>query len=170
MQGQNPISFGSGTIIANGKIVLTCAHCVVPHMQMSIANSTIAGKAIFGKVIFIDNDIDIALLEFQDQVGTPITLADSSSCEVGNGEFVVGFPMGVTDKTLFSAHIASVTSSGLRIDVSVNHGNSGSPLFNLQGEQIGVVNAKHGPLSQFLTQLKDTQAMASMSIGGIDPV
>ncbi len=170
LQGQNPISFGSGTIIDNGKIVLTCAHCIVPGMQMSVADPMTPNKAIFGKVIFIDNNTDIALLEFQNPIGPPATLTDSSSCEVGNGAFVVGFPMGVTEKTLFSAHIASITSSGLRIDASVNHGNSGGPLFNLQGEQIGVVNAKHGSLSQFLTQLKNVKPMASMSISGIDPV
>jgi serine protease Do len=95
---------------------------------------------------------------------------DSSSCAVGNGAFVIGFPMGVTEKTLLAAHIASITNTGLRIDASVNHGNSGGPLFNMQGEQIGVVNAKHGSLSQLLTQIKNTQPGAMMSIGGIDPV
>ncbi len=170
LQGQNPVSFGSGTIISNGKFVLTCAHCVIPAMQMSIADPATPGRAIFGNVIFSDPNADIAILEFANSVGPAATLANSSSCAVGNGAFVVGFPMGVTEKTLFSAHIASITPSGLRIDASVNHGNSGGPLFNLQGEQIGVVNAKHGSLSQFLTQIKNAQPMAMMSIGGIDPV
>jgi S1-C subfamily serine protease len=78
--------------------------------------------------------------------------------------------MGVTEKTLFSAHIASITSTGLRIDASVNHGNSGGPLFNMRGDQIGVVNAKHGSLSQFLAQIQNAQPRAMISIGGIDPV
>lgn len=170
LQGQNPISFGSGAIIANGDVVLTCAHCVIPGMKMSIADPEHPGHAIFGDVIFFDTNADIALLQFQNPVGPAAIIANSSSCSVGNGAFVIGFPMGVTEKTLFSAHIASITSSGLRIDASVNHGNSGGPLFNLQGEQVGVINAKHGSLSQFLTQIKNAQPMAMMSIGGIDPV
>ena len=83
---------------------------------------------------------------------------------------MVGFPMGITEQTLMSAHIASVTNSSLRIDVSVNHGNSGGPLFNLNGHQIGVVNAKHGSLANFLTQMKTMAPVAVMSVGGFDAV
>jgi len=170
LNGQNPISFGTGSIISNGKIVLTCEHCIVQGAQMAVANPTVPGQALLGSVIFSDTAADIALLEFQQPIGPAVTLVDSSSCAVGNGAFVIGFPMGVTEKTLLAAHIASITNTGLRIDASVNHGNSGGPLFNMQGEQIGVVNAKHGSLSQLLTQIKNTQPGAMMSIGGIDPV
>jgi serine protease Do len=170
LNGQNPVSFGSGSIISDGKTVLTCEHCIVQGAQMAIANPAVPRQALFGNVIFSDTKADIALLEFQQPIGPAVTLANSSSCAVGNGAFVIGFPMGITEKTLFSAHIASITSTGLRIDASVNHGNSGGPLFNMEGEQIGVVNAKHGSLSQFLTQIKNAQPGAMMSIGGIDPV
>ena len=68
------------------------------------------------------------------------------------------------------AHVASVTSSALRIDVSVNHGNSGGPLFNLDGHQVGVVNAKHGTLANFLTKMKTMAPSAQANIGGFDAV
>src|SRR5206468_1853922 len=82
----------------------------------------------------------------------------------------VGFPMGVSEQTLFSAHIASIAGDHLRIDASVNHGNSGGPLFDFDGKQIGVVNAKHGSLSQFLIQVRDAKGGGRMFIAGIDPV
>jgi len=170
LNGQNPVSFGSGSIVSDGKYVLTCAHCIVQGARMAVANPAVPGQALFGNVLFSDTNADIALLEFPQVIGPAVTLADSTSCVVGNGAFVIGFPMGVTEKTLFSAHIASITNTGLRIDASVNHGNSGGPLFNMQGEQIGVVNAKHGSLSQFLTQIKNAQPGAMISVGGIDPV
>ncbi len=165
-----PVSFGSGSVIDSGKIVLTCEHCVLPGAQMAIRDPKDPKKAIFGNVIFSDKHKDIALIEFSQVIGSPVKLAGSRTCEVGNGAFVVGYPMGVAEQTLFSAHIASVGINWLRIDASVNHGNSGGPLFNLNGEQIGVVNAKHGSLSQFLTQVKNAKPGAMMSIGGIDPV
>jgi S1-C subfamily serine protease len=168
--GTGPVAFGSGSVIDSGSTVLTCAHCIVAGTTAAIADPKSPKHHIVGQVVFSDANADIALLQFQDPVGKPVTFANSAACAVGNGAFVVGFPMGVVEQTLFAAHIASITPSGLRLDASVNHGNSGGPLFNLGGEQIGVVNAKHGSLSQFLTQIKKAQPTAMVSIGGIDPV
>jgi serine protease Do len=137
---------------------------------MSIADPNTPGKALLGYPIFQDQPNDIALIEFPNPVGTPVPLANSNTCAIGNGAFVVGYPMGVTEQVLFSAHIASITPFHLRIDASVNHGNSGGPLFNAAGEQIGVVNAKHGSLSDFLNQIKNAQPGAAIVVDGIDPV
>lgn len=170
LNGSTPVSFGSGSVIDDGRKVLTCEHCIIAGTKPAIVDPKNPGRAIFGTVVFADKASDIALIEFPETVGTPIEFADSLKCQVGNGAFVVGFPMGVSEQTLFSAHIASIAGDHLRIDASVNHGNSGGPLFNLEGKQIGVVNSKHGSLSQFLTQVRDAKPGASMSIGGIDPV
>ena len=139
-------------------------------MQMAIVDPADARKAILGNVIFADSVTDIALIEFQQDLGTPVAFSSSSNCKIGNGAFVVGFPMGIAEQTLMSAHIAGITASGLRIDVSVNHGNSGGPLFNLDGHQVGVVNAKHGSLADFLTQMKTMAPGAVMNAGGFDAV
>ncbi len=170
LNGQNPISSGSGSVIGNGNVVLTCAHCVIPGAQMAIADPNRPGQAMLGNTIFQDQAADIALIEFPRAVGRSVTLANSVGCAIGNGAFVAGYPMGVTEQVLFSAHIASITPSHLRIDASVNHGNSGGPLFNMAGEQIGVVNAKHGSLSTFLNQIQNARPGAAIVVGGINPV
>lgn len=170
LNGQVPVAIGSGSVIDSGATVLTCAHCIVPGTTTAIAVPNLPNQAIPGQVMFTDAKADIALIQLQQQVGSPVRFASSAACAVGNGAFGVGFPMGVVKQTLFAAHIASITPSGLRIDASVNHGNSGGPLFNLSGEQIGVVNAKHGSLSQFLKQIKSAKPLATISIGSIDPV
>jgi S1-C subfamily serine protease len=170
LDGQTPVNFGSGSVVGDGRHVLTCAHCIVQGSQMSIADPQQPRRVLFGNPVFVDLQRDIALLEFPQPLGRPVQFANSNSCAIGNGVFVVGFPMGITERVLFGAHIASVTPTHLRVDASVNHGNSGGPLFNLAGAQIGVINAKHGSLSAYLTQLMNAQPRASVSIDGIDPV
>lgn len=170
VDGARPVSYGSGSVMDSGNIVLTCAHCVVSGTTPAVADPANPNRAIVGTILHLDPHVDIALLRFDQTVGSPVDFASSDTCSVGNGAFVVGFPMGVPEKTLVAAHIASITAQGLRIDASVNHGNSGGPLFDMDGKQIGVVNAKHGSLSEFLTSVQSSQSGAKMTIGGIDPV
>lgn len=170
LNGNNIISSGSGSVIGKGFHVLTCAHCVINGAQMAIADPRKPGVALHGKTIFIDQSNDIALLEFPHFIGSPVIFANSKTCSIGNSVFIVGFPMNIMEPVLFSAHIASLTLNYLRVDASVNHGNSGGPLFNSSAEQIGVVNAKHGSLSAYLSQLMNARPGASINISGIDPV
>lgn len=171
-QSMNIVSSGSGSVIGDGTLVLTCAHCVVPRTQMAIAHPTEPRNAILGKVVFYDATYDIALLDFHNVVGSPVKLVNSTNCAIGNGAFVVGYPMQVEEQVLLSAHIASISPNSIRIDASVNHGNSGGPLFNLAGEQIGVVNAKHGSLSRFLEDFERAGASAgnAFRVAGVQPI
>ncbi len=169
-QRQNIVSSGSGSVIGNGSLVLTCAHCVVPGAQMAIAHPTHRGISIHGNVAFYDPTYDIALLNFHEVVGVPVKLVDSANCAIGNGAFVVGYPMQFEEQVLLSAHIASISQDSIRIDASVNHGNSGGPLFNLAGEQIGVVNAKHGSLSRFLEDFERADAGSAIRVAGVQPI
>ena len=167
LDGNTKVSDGTGSIIDDGTKVLTCAHCVLEGKQVAIIKPDYS--IILGKAVFCDPRTDIALLEFGQQVGPAVEFADSEKRQVGNGVFVVGYPMEVSEQTLMAGHIASITRDYLRIDSSVNHGNSGGPLFDLEGKQIGVVNAKHGALSKFLRKAKEGNLAGTISINGIDP-
>ena len=129
IENDKPVSFGSGSVINSGNMVLTCEHCIINGAKMAICNPKARYETILGKVIFLDKSKDIAIIEFPQVIGTPIKFANSNTCSIGNGAFVVGYPMGVEEQTLFSAHIASLKDEWIRIDASVNHGNSGGPLF-----------------------------------------
>ena len=89
----NVLSNGTGSLI-EPRVVLTCEHCVLSNMQMAIVDPADTRKAILGNVIFADSVTDIALIEFQQDLGTPVAFSSSSNCKIGNGAFVVGFPMG----------------------------------------------------------------------------
>lgn len=108
LQGSNVISSGSGSVINDGRYVLTCEHCIVTNTQVAIRDPHDINRAIFGKVIFADSNLDIALIEFDRVVGTPVTLKSSSSAETGNGAFVVGYPMGVYLSKLSYLHTLQV--------------------------------------------------------------
>ena len=169
------VPMGSGTVIGSGNLVLTCAHCINPNTTPAARFSGQSGCKI-GDVIFKDQQVDVALIKFQDTLGPPIPIRTSSSLLVGHEVFVVGFPNEISRITALSGNVAGFEPtyhhnfSYIRIDASINHGNSGGPLFNSSGELVGVVNAKHGSLSTFLEQVQNAQPGASMSIGGIDPV
>ena len=169
----NAVSSGSGAIIGAGNLVLTCAHCIIPNTT-TVARFSGQNNGQIGNVVFIDQQVDVAVIQFQNTIGPPATLRTSSSVLVGNEVFVVGFPNNISQVTALSGNVAGFEPdqnfSYIRIDASVNHGNSGGPLFNSAGELVGVVNAKHGSLSNFLQQIQSAQPGASMSIGGINPV
>ena len=169
----NAISSGSGTIIGSGDLVLTCAHCIIPNTT-TVARFSDQNSGQIGNVIFIDQQVDVAAIQFQNNLGQSAPLRTSSSVLVGHEVFAVGFPNNISQITALSGNVAGFEPSQnfnyIRIDASVNHGNSGGPLFNSSGELVGVINAKHGSLSTFLQQVQNAQPGASMSIGGINPV
>lgn len=168
-----PISSGSGVIIGNGSLVLTCAHCIIPNTN-TIARFSGANNGQVATVLFQDQQSDIALLQLQQPIGSPAKIRSSSSVLIGHEAFVVGFPNNINKITALFANIAGFEPDNdfelIRLDSSVNHGNSGGPLFNASGELVGIVNAKHGSLSSFLQQIHRAQPGAMVSIGGIDPV
>ena len=162
--------FATGVLIGDGSKVLTCSHCVNPAFTNAIYTKT-ANKYFAGNIIFNDTDNDIAILDMGRVMGAAATIRSSSMLEIGNEVFTVGYPYSFAgEKTLTSGHIAAFEDNLIKIDTSVNNGNSGGALFNKNGEIIGIVNAKLGSLSQFLESVAKAKPQAFMAIDGIDPI
>lgn len=154
------LSSGSGVLIGDGTKIITCSHCIKPKL-VNIARFSGQAHAQKCKVIFNDPKIDIAILEVGKSLGKGVNLRDSSTVKIGQEAFVVGFPLNIKRITALSANIAGFEPLNdfelIRIDSSINYGNSGGPLFNADGEIVGIVNAKHGPLSYILTELQQAK-------------
>ena len=91
--------------------------------------------------------------------------------KIGNEVFTVGFPYKFkSEKTLTVGNVAAFEDGLIKINTSVNNGNSGGPLLNMNGEIIGVVNSKLGRLSVFLESIEKQNPQAFMKIGGVDPI
>ena len=167
------ISSGTGVIVGEGKTVITCAHCILPNTQIFARKS---GETIgeIGKVVTIDMEKDIAILSFKKIIGPSVTINDSSNVQVGQEAFVAGYPNNINEITGLSANVAGFHTRGdfdlIRIDCPITHGNSGGPLFNSEGKLIGIINAKHGSLANFLNNLEKLQPCTSSVSSGADYV
>jgi S1-C subfamily serine protease len=140
---------GSGVLISTDK-VLTAAHLVQAADRTVVEFSQ--GELIPARVTGSSFSADIALLQLEHNPvnALPATLGDSDKVDVGDQIFVVGAPYGLS-RTLTAGHVSgrhllnerSENTTGvefLQTDAAVNSGNSGSPLFNLDGEVMGIVS------------------------------
>ena len=173
-QGPKSWSTGTGVLIDDGSKILTCAHCVGMTQQNFIFDRT-TQKPIPVSLFFYGNpniaSQDIAILQASSVLGSGVDIKHSANMEIGNEVFTIGFPYTITsEKTLTSGNIAAFERGLIKIDTSVNNGNSGGPLFNCSGEIIGIVNAKLGSLSDFLDSVEKTQTNITISMGGIDAI
>lgn len=164
-------STASGVLIADGSKVLTCAHCLDSNLRNCILVDKTSGLVQIGNIIFSDQNNDIALLDMGKSIGPAATIISSSKLEIGNEIFTIGYPYSInSEKTLTTGNVAAFENGGIKIDTSVNNGNSGGPLFNAKGEVVGIVNAKLGSLSKFLDSVEKAKPQAFVQIAGIDPV
>jgi S1-C subfamily serine protease len=139
---------GSGVLISSDKVI-TAAHLV------QSADSTVVefpqGENIRAKVIGCSLSADVALLQLERSPVNYVAakLGDSDQVAVGDEVFVVGAPYGISN-TLTAGHVSARRSLKdksqvatalelLQTDAAVNTGNSGSPLFNMKGEIVGIV-------------------------------
>lgn len=135
---------GTGFIIDANGLIVTNAHVVGDSKTVIVKTST--GKEMKGEVRGTDKVTDIALIQVTDHSGLkPVRLGDSDSLSVGDFAIAVGNPFGL-DGTFTTGVISAVGRAGvdanggkfIQTDASINQGNSGGPLLNLDGEVIGI--------------------------------
>jgi serine protease Do len=140
---------GSGFFITGDGYIVTNNHVVDHASEVSI--TTTDGKTLPAKVIGVDSKTDLALLKAQGNDFPFVTFA-SQSPRVGDWVIAVGNPFGLGGTVtagIVSARGRDIGSGPyddfLQIDAPVNHGNSGGPTFNAEGEVVGVNTAIFSP-------------------------
>src|SRR2546425_95825 len=141
---------GSGVLISADGKVLTAAHVV--QTADAIVVEFLTGEVLKARVVSSEPAADVALLQLERApLDSPAArLGDSDVVEVGDQVFVVGAPMGISH-TLTVGHISarrrpSDSASALSLaeffqtDAAINEGDSGGPLFNMDGEVVSVVS------------------------------
>ena len=151
-QSQVESGAGSGVIISSDGYILTCDHVVSGASNITV---TIGDKDYTATVVGEDSTSDIAVIKIDADGLTPAIVGDSDKLAVGDNVLAVGNPLGELGGTVTSGIVSalnrSVTIQGtsstntmslIQMDASVSPGNSGGGLFNMNGELIGLVNAK----------------------------
>ena len=151
-QSQVESGAGSGVIISSDGYILTCDHVVSGASNITV---TIGDKDYTATVVGEDSTSDIAVIKVDADGLTPAIVGDSDKLAVGDNVLAVGNPLGELGGTVTSGIVSALnrsvsiqssssvnTMSLIQMDASVSPGNSGGGLFNMNGELIGIVNAK----------------------------
>jgi serine protease Do len=141
---------GSGFFISGDGYIVTNNHVVDHATEVTV--TTTDGKTISAKVIGTDPKTDLALLKVNEGSNYPFVTFASQSPRVGDWVIAVGNPFGLGGTVtagIVSARGRDIGSGPyddfIQIDAPVNHGNSGGPTFNNQGEVVGVNTAIFSP-------------------------
>jgi serine protease Do len=136
-------SLGSGFIVSSDGYILTNAHVVDGANIVTV--KTTDKREYRAKVVGADKQSDVAVLKIEAKNLPTVKIGDPNGSKVGQWVVAIGSPYGF-DNTVTSGIISAKSRSlpnenytpFIQTDVPVNPGNSGGPLFNLQGEVIGI--------------------------------
>jgi serine protease Do len=134
---------GSGFIISPDGVILTNAHVVENADEVIVR--LIDKREFKAKILGADKLSDVAVLKIDAQNLRTVKIGDSRQTRVGEWVIAIGSPYGLENSVsagIISAKSRSLAKEGnvpfLQTDAAVNPGNSGGPLFNMNGEVIGI--------------------------------
>jgi serine protease Do len=134
---------GSGFIVSNDGYIMTNAHVVRDASEIIVKLTD--RREFPAKLIGLDDRTDVAVIKIEGKDLPVVRIGDPSKLKPGQWVVAIGSPFGMENSV--TAGIVSATSRDLpeenyvpfiQTDVAVNPGNSGGPLFNLEGEVVGI--------------------------------
>ena len=141
---------GSGFVYDSNGYIVTNDHVVQGATKVSVTFAD--GSKYSAKVVGMDPSTDLAVLKVDAPSSKlhPLSLGDSSNLEVGDGVVAIGSPFGL-DETVTSGIVSALgrdisalnnytISGAIQTDAAINHGNSGGPLLNMEGQVVGVTS------------------------------
>jgi len=143
-------NLGSGVVVSADGLIMTAAHVI--QLADAIAVQFVDGYMVTARVEAASTLADVALIRL-DEVPADLSVApmgDSDRVRVGEQVFVVGAPYGL-GHTLTVGHVSGrrqpragpyyiTPVEFLQTDAAINEGNSGGPLFDMNGRIIGIVS------------------------------
>jgi serine protease Do len=137
-------SLGSGFIVDTSGVVVTNNHVIADADEINVIMND--GTKIKAELVGVDKKTDLAVLKFKPvKPLIAVKFGDSDKLRLGEWVIAIGNPFslgGTVTAGIVSARNRDINSgpydSYIQTDAAINRGNSGGPLFNLDGEVIGV--------------------------------
>jgi putative serine protease PepD len=141
---------GTGFVYDSKGDIVTNDHVISGSSSVSVKLSD--GSTYKATVVGSDPSTDLAVLHIDAPASklVPLALADSSKVAIGDGVVAIGNPFGL-DGSVTSGIVSALgreivapdntpIEGAIQTDAAINHGNSGGPLLNLQGQVIGITS------------------------------
>ncbi len=144
-------SLGSGVLVSKNGVIITAAHVV--NNADAIRVTFKDGQVLRAKVTALSRLADVALIECEGVIKNPkvAKMGDSDKTRIGDKVLIIGSPMGLTHSLSIGyisrrdkqedSRAGFTRMEYFQTDAAINTGNSGGPMFNIQGEVIGVVSS-----------------------------
>lgn len=163
-------STGSGFFITESGYIVTNYHVIENATKVTV--TTYAGQAYEAEITGYEASNDIAVLKAEGSFES-VKIGDSSSLAVGDDILVIGNALGelsytFTDGVVSYLNRAITTDSGTVINMyqtnaAINEGNSGGPVYDMEGKVVGIASAKYAASSVeglgFFIPLNDVKGM-----------
>ena len=148
---RNETAQGSGFIIDDKGLIVTNNHVIAGASSITVVLHD--GKTLQAKLVGADAKTDLALLKVKTDIKLKaVSWGNSDEVKVGNWAMAIGNPFGLVNTVtvgIVSARARDINAGPfddfIQTDASINRGNSGGPLFNLNGQVIGVNTAIYSP-------------------------
>ena len=141
---------GSGFLISEDGLIMTASHVV--QLAEDVAVRWVTGEVSKATIVSSNPNADVAIIRAETVPETirPLVLADSDLVRTGDQVFIIGAPRKYAH-SLTVGHVSARRKPKdlfggiepvelLQTDAAINEGNSGGPMFNMDGEVIGVVS------------------------------
>ena len=141
---------GSGFVISEDGYICTNNHVVENATSVSI--KLYDGTEYPAEIIGTDAMNDVALLKIDAQGLQSVYIGDSEDLEVGDEVIAIGNPLGELTFTMTQGYVSALDReinidgtpiNMLQTDAAINSGNSGGPLFDMNGNVVGITSAKY---------------------------
>ena len=144
LQPHKTNSLGSGFIVDTSGVVVTNNHVIADADEISVIMND--GSKFKAEIVGVDKKTDLAVLKFTpNKPLTAVKFGNSDKLRLGEWVIAIGNPFslgGTVTAGIVSARNRDISSGPydnyIQTDAAINRGNSGGPLFNLDGEVIGV--------------------------------
>lgn len=144
------VSGGSGVVINDEGLILTVAH-VNQRAGRRVRITFPDGTRAWGETLGNNHQVDAGLIKITSEGDFPfVEMADSSACEPGQWCMAVGFPVSFSrgeEPAIRLGRILSNRSTTIVSDCTIMGGDSGGPLFDLDGKVIGISSRVTGSLN-----------------------